>query len=162
MASARSVPLPRSVATQSAHAASSSTSTRQLSVLLERSMTTLIGVTARKSAASRPALAEATRHEPVDESDAGEAFEHLGQEHGQPAEAQQLHARHLDPEGNRRLVERDESGGIEGVEEEVVWAVHHAPDAGAVVLRAVAVLPKPPEPKPEPQRHHAGETCPRR
>ena len=51
IASTSSLKLPLSAARIKAQAASSSTRVRQLSVLLERSMATLIGVSARKAAA---------------------------------------------------------------------------------------------------------------
>src|SRR5205823_3001951 len=56
------------------------------------------------------------------------------------AEAQQLGAERLDPERNRRLVERHETGRIEGIEQEVVPARQHAAHASQVVGRNEAAF----------------------
>ena len=77
----------------------------------------------------------------------GHAFEDLWQQHAPALEAQQLDARHLDPRGQRRLVDRHEARRIERVVEEVAPALRHAADARRVVLVAEAVLAEAPEPQ---------------
>jgi len=160
MDSSRSITLPRSVATVSAQAARSKTTTRQLSVLLERSITTLIGVSQEQGREKPGGSAEAARDQMIEERNGGEPFQNLRQQHAQPVETEELCADDLDPDRDGRFVERDKTGGIERVEEEIVPAVHHAADTGAVVLRAVTVLVEPPEPEAHPKRHHPAQTCP--
>jgi len=83
----------------------------------------------------------------------GHPLDHLRQEHRERVEAEDLDARHLDPQRERRLVDRDEAGRIEGVVEERVPARHHAPHAGRVVLVVEPVLVE----TPEAQRRREGQ-----
>ena len=124
---------------------------RQLSVLFERSTATLMGVSARNSAANRPASSpNAAPHLDIDQQDGDQAFNHLRQQHGQAVEPDQLGRGDLQPERDRRLVERDEARGVECVEEEIVPAPEHAAHARRVVGAALAVLRQPQRAQDEP------------
>jgi hypothetical protein len=77
--------------------------------------------------------AEDPPDEVIQHEDRCRAFEGLRQQDAERAEAEQLRAGRLDPEGDRRLVERDETARVESVEEEIVPARRHAAHAGHVI-----------------------------
>src|SRR5882724_737545 len=97
--------------------------------------------------------AEAALNQMVEERDRGDALQSLGDQHAEGVKAEELDARDLNQEGDRRLVHGDEPGRVERVVEEVVPAEAHAPDAGRVVLVPEAVLVQ----APEPERRRRGE-----
>ena len=101
--------------------------------------------------------AETAPDEVEQQDDRGNSLDDLRQQHAQTAEAENPRARRLDPEGERRLVEGHEAAGIEGVEEEVVPALQHAADAGAVIFVAEAVLVEVPAAQQDGEQDDAGE-----
>src|SRR5271163_2327740 len=80
-----------SSARKKAQTARSNASTKQLSVLFERSTATLTGFTARKSAASRPGGgSEMPSHQGIEHSDPGEPLKRLRQQDAEFAETEDL------------------------------------------------------------------------
>ena len=109
--------------------------------MLLRLVTTLIGVTARMIAALSPASGPQTRRtRPVEQGDGEDPGEGLREEDTPAAEAEELGARRLEPEAQRRLIDRDEAARIERDEEEVAPAQQHTLDGGGVVLVRVALI----------------------
>ena len=90
--------------------------------------------------------AERPAHQPIEQGHRGDAGQRLRQMDRPAAVAQQRGKGRLDPEGERRLVERDEACRIEGIVEEQPGALQHAAHAGGVVGRAEAVVFEPPQP----------------
>ena len=91
--------------------------------------------------------AERPAHQPIEQRHRGDAGQRLRQMDRPAAEAQHLGEGGLDPEGDRRLVERDEARRIERIVEEQRAALQHAAHAGGVVLGAEAVGLQPPQPQ---------------
>ena len=60
------------------------------------------------------------------------AEQRLGEQQARRRVAERLHARDLQPEVHRRLVDRHAPAGLQRAEEEVVPGVGHAPDGGVV------------------------------
>ena len=134
---------PVSAARIPSHTPASSTRMRQLSVLLERSTATLIGLSASDSAAmaaGRPA--PIFPHQNVNEEDRGQSRHHLGEQDRKRAKAEQLGAGDLQPDRHGRLVDGNKACGVERVEDEIVPATQHAEHACGVVLPAKIVLRK--------------------
>ena len=87
--------------------------------MLERSIATAIGVIASsKAAMSRRGEPEWPAHQPIEQRHRGDARQRLRQVDRPAAEAQHLGEGRLDPEGDRRLVERDEACRIERIVEQ--------------------------------------------
>ena len=84
--------------------------------------------------------------------------EGLGQLERRRGEAEQLHAGHLQPQVDGRLVDRDAATGLEGAEEEVVERQRHAAHGG-VVEGVGETLPEVEQPqhrrteRDQPERH---------
>ena len=115
-------------------------STSSASGLLWREIATAIGVSASASPATKPAGApEAAARQVVDEPDGRDAHQRLRHEHRPRREAEGARRQRLHPQRERRLVDRHDAGWIEGAEEEVVPALRHRADGGAVVLVRPAV-----------------------
>ena len=89
--------------------------------------------------------AERPPHQAVEQRHRGDAGQGLRQVDRPAVIAQHRGEGRLDPEGHRRLVERDEAGRIEGVVEEQPAALQHAAHAGGVVGRAPAVVLQAPQ-----------------
>ena len=81
----------------------------------------------------------------IDEPDRRDAHQRLRHEQAQGVEAEHLHERHLDPGGERRLVDGHRAGCIERAVEERVPARAHRAHGGAVVLVGPAVLGQAPQ-----------------
>ena len=107
-------------------------------------------------------LAERAPHQDVNQHDGDHAFDHLGQQHGEAVEPEHLGGGDLQPERDRRLVERDEACGIEGIEEEIVPAPEHAAHARGVVGAAPAVLRQPQRAQDDRENEYAAQGQPRR
>ncbi len=67
---------------------------------------------------------------------------------------------HLDPEGDRRLVERDEARRIERIVEEQPDALQHAAHAGSVVGGAETIVVQPHQPQGGNGQQHGAERRP--
>ena len=102
--------------------------------MLLRAVATEIGVTARTSAAIRPASRPNWRPTSwaISQTEAT-AARAPGQEEADAVVAEDPRRERLDPEAQRRLVEGDEAARVERSEEEVRRAREHAPDGGRVV-----------------------------
>src|SRR5205823_11169122 len=71
-----------------------------------------------------------------------------GSQHAELAETEELRTQHLNPQGNRWLVHRDEATRIEGDVKEVMPAVERAADDRGVVGCSPAVLLELPQTQP--------------
>ena len=98
--------------------------------------------------------AERPAHQPIEQRHRGDAGQRLRQVDRPAAVAQHRGKGGLDPEGERRLVERDEACRIEGIVEEEPGALQHAAHAGGVVGGAEAVALEPPQPQPRCDQQH--------
>ncbi len=84
--------------------------------------------------------AEAAREREVEHADGEHAGDRLGQQQAERREAEELCCGGLQPERQRRLVDRDQAARIEGDEQEVVTRAQHRAHAGRVEDVAVGVL----------------------
>ena len=91
--------------------------------------------------------AERLAHQPIEQRHRGDAGQRLRQVDRPAAIAQHPGEGRLDPEGDRRLVERDVARRIEGIVEEQPAALQHAAHAGGIVGGAEAVILQPPQPQ---------------
>jgi hypothetical protein len=101
--------------------------------------------------------AETTPHQIVEQGDGRDAFDDLRHVDAHAAEAQHPGAGDLQPQGQRRFIDRYETGRIKRVEEEVVPALQHAQHARSVVLRAESGLIEMPDAQQRRQREHQCE-----
>ena len=72
-------------------------------------------------------------------------------------EAEELGAGGLNPEAERRLIDRDEAARIEGDEEKIVPTRQHAPDGSGVVGVGVALFGELPAVHERGEREHNAE-----
>ncbi|OFX06461.1 MAG: hypothetical protein A3D94_10000 [Alphaproteobacteria bacterium RIFCSPHIGHO2_12_FULL_66_14] len=105
----------------------------------------------RRDSPERPA------HEAVEQRYRGHAGQRLRQMDRPAAVAQHGGEGGLDPESERRLVERDQSRRIEGVVEEEVGALQHAAHTGGIVFVAEAVGVEVPESQERRGQQDAGQ-----
>ena len=149
----------QAAAAQGDLAASSRKKTSQESVLLERSIATAIGVIASSRAAIRPAARpngwRTRRYSSATEATPASA---CGRWIAQPLKPSTPGEGGLDPEGDRRLVERDEARRIEGIVEEQRAALQGAAHAGGVVFGAEAVGLQPPQAQHGGDHQHGAQT----
>ena len=97
-----------------------------LSTRLLRSTSTATGVMARARAERSPAGRPKLRYQHGEEPHGQDSGDGLGMEQAEAAKAEELDAGSLDPEGDRRFVDRDEGAGVEGDEEKVAPTLRHA------------------------------------
>ena len=103
------------------------------SIVSLREVITSIGSSASASAAARPAGVLHRRRTAANSSGtAAVPNERLGEQQAGRREAHELDARDLQPEVDRRLVDRDAAARLERPEEEVVPGLRHAPDGRVV------------------------------
>src|SRR4051794_23982259 len=119
--------------------------TSSASGLLCREIATAIGVVASATGDEAGQAAEAPAHEVVDERNRRHAHQRLRHEHAQRVVAEGLDERDLDPERERRLVDRHHAGRVERAVEERVPARAHRAHGGAVVLVRPPVAREPPQ-----------------
>lgn len=135
---------PVSAARRATQAASRQNRTSWRSIVPLQPVATRIGCSASTSTARNAARrSEVALHLSVQEHDRGDGGERLRQDQAPAIQAEDRRAASLQPQPDRRFVNRQESGRIEGGVEQVLPALEHPAHGGGLVLVAKAFLAKP-------------------
>jgi hypothetical protein len=108
----------------------------------------------RRRGHERSQRSERASDQQVQDAHGGDAGQRLRQQQRDATEPEHPRAQHLEPQAQRRLVDRDEPARVEGGEHERVPVLEHAPHGGGVVGVAEPLLVQPDQVEGSAEREH--------